>query len=222
MKTITLAIAAALAAAYALVVRPWHLRWGASEEEARKPLPGDEQVPDPTIQSTRAVTIDAPVEDVWPWLAQLGYGRAGFYSYDILENAFTRALGMHAHYESLERIVPELQSLHEGDFIASAPLDWKGGKYARKMGWTVARLEPPHLMVLRNWGAFILEPLTGDRTRFIVRTRGRRTWKDILGNVAWELPHFIMERRMLLGIKERAERIPGAGRTQERDGVRVT
>jgi hypothetical protein len=189
-----------------LVVRPWYLRWGASEDEVRKPLPGDELVPDPKIQSTRAVTIDAPVEDVWPWLVQLGYGRGGFYSYDIFENAFTRAFGMHAHYRSLDRIVPELQGLHEGDFIASAPLDWKGGKYAAKMGWTVARFEPPHLMVLRNWGAFILDPLPGERTRFIVRTRGGRTWKDILGNVAWELPHFIMERRMLLGIKQRAER----------------
>jgi len=98
--TIT-AIAAAVAAAYVLVVRPWYLRWGASEDEVRKPLPGDELVLQPKIQSTRAVTIDAPVEDVWPWLVQLGYGRGGFYSYDLLENAFTRGLGMHAHYESL-------------------------------------------------------------------------------------------------------------------------
>lgn len=222
MRSMTLAIAAALAAAYVLVVRPWYLRWGANEDEVKKPLPGDELVPDPKIQSTRAVTIDAPPEAVWPWLVQLGYGRAGFYSYDFLENAFTRAVGMQSRYRSLDRVVPELQDLHEGDFIASAPLDWKEGKYADKMGWAVARLDPPHLMVLRNWGAFILEPLEGDRTRFIVRTRGGHTWKDILGNIAWELPHFIMERRMLLGIKERAERIPGAGRTRERDGVRVT
>jgi len=219
--TIT-AIAAAVAAAYVLVVRPWYLRWGASEDEVRKPLPGDELVPQPKIQSTRAITIEAPVEDVWPWLVQLGYGRGGFYSYDLLENAFTRGLGMHAHYESLDRLVPALQDLHEGDFVASAPLDWKDGKYADKMGWTVVRLEPPRLMVLKNWGAFILEPLDGGRTRFIVRTRGGRTWKDVAANVAWELPHFIMERGMLLGIKQRAERIKGAGRTQERNGVRVT
>ena len=193
MKTTTLAIAAAAAAAYVLVVRPWYLRWGASEDEVRKPLPGDELVPDPKIQSTRAVTIDAPVEDVWPWLVQLGYGRGGFYSYDIFENAFTRALGMRAHYQSLDRIVPELQDLREGDFLPAAPQDWKGGKYAGKIGWTVTRLEAPHFMVLRDWGTFILEPLVGDRTRFIVRTRGGRTWKDIVGNVAWELPHFIME-----------------------------
>lgn len=101
--TIT-AIAAAGAAAYVLVVRPWYLRWGASEDEVRKPLPGDELVPQPKIQSTRAVTIEAPA-------------------------------------------------------------------------------------------------------------RGGRTWKDVAANVAWELPHFIMERGMLLGIKQRAERIKGrAGR----------
>lgn len=214
-------IAAAIAAAYVLVVRRWFLSWGASEDEVWKPLPGDELVLKPKIQSTRAVTIDAPVEAVWPWLVQLGYGRAGFYSYDLFENAFARLAGVRARYESLDRIVPEFQGLHEGDFVPAGPQEWLGGKYAGKIGWTVARLEPPHLMVLEKWGAFILEPLDRGRTRFIARTRGGRTWKDVLANVAWELPHFIMERRMLLSIKERAERNAGAGQTQEREGATV-
>ncbi len=76
-------------------------------------------------------------------------------------------------------------------------------------------------MVLEKWGAFILEPVDGGRTRFIARTPGGRTWKDVLANVAWELAHFIMERRMLLGIKERAERNDGAGQTREREGATV-
>src|SRR5918994_7083921 len=72
--------------AYALVVRPWHLRWGATEEGIAKPLPGDELVPNPAIESTRAITVNAPVEEVWPWLAQIGQDRGGFYSYEWLEN----------------------------------------------------------------------------------------------------------------------------------------
>ena len=72
--------------AYALVVRPWHIRWGATEERIAKPLPGDELVPNPAIESTRAITVNAPVEEVWPWLAQIGQDRGGFYSYEWLEN----------------------------------------------------------------------------------------------------------------------------------------
>lgn len=206
------AILLALAAAFAFVFRPWYLRWGATDQEVTDPLPGDDLVPGPKIQSTRAITIDAPVDDVWPWLVQMGYGRAGFYSYDFLENAFTRAVGMHASYRSLDRIVPDLQNLSEGDFIPSAPQDWRAGKYAGKIGWTVTRVQPPHLLVLQSWGAFILRPLPADRTRFIIRTRGGRTWRDVLLNVGWEFPHFIMERRMLIGIKERAELLRSVGR----------
>jgi hypothetical protein len=118
---------------------------------------------------------------------------------------------MHAHYESLDRLVPALQDLHEGDFVASAPLDWKDGKYADKMGWTVVRLEPPRLMVLKNWGAFVLEPLDGSRTRFIVRTRGR-TWKDVAANVAGSSALYNGARHAPWH-QARAERIKGrAGR----------
>lgn len=74
------------AAAYVAVARPWLRRWGATPDELEKPLPGDELVPDPGVVTTRAVTIDAPVEEVWPWLAQIGQDRGGFYSYEWLEN----------------------------------------------------------------------------------------------------------------------------------------
>ena len=200
------AVSAALVFAYFRILRPWHSRWGASEEEVDKPLPGDELIPEPRFQSTRAITIDAPPEEVWPWLVQLGYGRGGFYSYDFLENAFTRLFGMDAHYKSIDEIRPELQNLRVGDFVPAAPQKEQEGEPSNKIGWTVKLLEPPWLMVLENWGAFVLEPVEGRRTRLIVRTRGGKSRKDAAAYLPWELPHFIMERRMLYGIKERVER----------------
>ena len=200
------AAGAAVAFAYFRLLRQWHSRWGASEEEVDKPLPGDELIPEPRFQTTRAITIDAPPKEVWPWLVQLGYGRGGFYSYDFLENAFTRVFGMDAHYKSIDEIRPELQSLREGDFVPAAPQKQEGAEQVNKMGWTVKRLEPPRLMVLEGWGAFVLEPLEGGRTRLIVRTRGGKSRKEAAAYLPWELPHFIMERRMLYGIKERVER----------------
>ena len=107
--------AAAAAACYVLAVRPRLLRWGASTQEAAGPLPGDELVPTPRMQSTRAVTINAPAASVWPWLVQLGAGRGGMYSYDLLENA--AGLGIH----SADRILPEHQRLDVGDVIPLGP-----------------------------------------------------------------------------------------------------
>jgi hypothetical protein len=201
------ATAAAVSFAYFRLLRPWHSRWGASEVEVDKPLPGDELITEPRFQSTRAITIHAPPEDVWPWLVQIGYGRGGFYSYDVLENAFTRLFGLDAHYKSIDEIRPELQTLRVDDFVPAAPQKQQDGEQANKIGWTVKRLESPRLMVLENWGSFVLEPAEGGRTRLIVRTRGGRTRKDAAAYLPWELPHFIMERKMLYGIKERAERL---------------
>lgn len=69
------------------LVRPWHLRWGATADEVQGAMPGDEVVPRAQFVATRAVTVDAPPERVWPWIVQLGYGRAGFYTYDLIDNA---------------------------------------------------------------------------------------------------------------------------------------
>jgi hypothetical protein len=216
---LTLAGIGALIFAYTRFVRPRMLRWGATEDEAHESLPGDELVPDPSIESTRAVTINASRENIWPWLVQMGYGRGGFYSYDWLENAFTRLLGMHAHYHSTDRIVPELQYLEEGDFIDASPPPKRlpkrvsrvvsplaamlGRPLPQRFAWRVARLDRPHAIVLEDWGAFVLEPIDGETTRLIARTRGRGS--PTVNAVTWELPHFFMERRMLLGIKQRAE-----------------
>ena len=102
-----MALCAATAAAAMFVrFRRWHLRWGATDEEVATPLPGDDIVADPTFAPTRAITIGARPDEIWPWIVQIGYGRAGFYAYDVLDN-----LG---HGRSAERIVPELQDLASG------------------------------------------------------------------------------------------------------------
>lgn len=138
-------------------------------DEVRRPLPGDDLVPDPVFQSTRAVTIEAPVSAVWPWLVQLGYGRGGFYSYDWLENLVVRLMGTRARYQSVDRIVPEIQNIEAGDFILAAPPGLLRGRVADKARWRVAAIDPGRALVLEGWGAFVLEPIDERRTRLIVR-----------------------------------------------------
>ena len=202
-------------AAYMLAVRPWHRRWGATDEEAVGRMPGDDLVEDANFETTRAIEIAAPVEAVWPWLVQIGQGRAGFYSYDLLENM------MGLDIRSARQIQPQFQDLKVGDTI---PLEPEGG------GYTVAELEPNHHLVLLTEGAgeseldkvfrqanaastwtFLLRELEGERTRLIVRWRAR--WKlsgssmSFLIGLMLDPIEFLMEQRMMRGIKERAEEV---------------
>jgi hypothetical protein len=212
------AVGALLPWVYLLIVRPWHLSWGATDEDVRKSLPGDELVPYPTLESTRAVTIRAPAEEVWRWLVQLGQDRGGFYSYDRLENL----AGADIH--NVERIVPEMQHLKVGDFVPMAPMEWG----VPTGGFTVEKIEPERAIVWRQgwpedlenlrspsdapgrgtW-AFVLEKVDEGTTRLILRERSghKPHMRDVVFNYLFmERQHFIMERRMLKGIKERAER----------------
>lgn len=194
--------AAALGALYVWVIMPWHLRWGATEAELRRELPGDNLVAQPRMGYTRAITIDAPALAVWPWLAQIGQGRGGLYSYDWLENL----AGCDLH--SADRIVAEWQ-LSAGDLVRLGP---EGYPY-----FTVVSAEPGRALVLRAAGAppdtsswsFILDPVDMATTRLIVRSRGDYT-PTVLNAFMWramvEPLNFIMERKMLYGIKQRAER----------------
>jgi hypothetical protein len=197
---------------YATLVRPRILRWGASDQEAAERLPGDEVVTRPRYQTTHAVTINAPPSRVWPWLVQLGQGRGGLYSYDWLENLF--GLG----FRSADRILPELQHLQVGDQVWLAPRD-----SAMPLWYQVLDLQPPQTLVLGPHGdrqealdqglpwptwTFVLRDLGNGSSRLIVRMRSdfTPTPLGLLANkYALEPVHFAMERRMLLGIKHRAE-----------------
>ena len=180
--------------------RQWCLSWGATDEEVARTLPGDDLLAVPDIVSTRAVWIDAPAGEIWPWLVQMGPGRAGAYTYDWIENLF--GLGMH----SADRILPQFQDLKVGD----AQRLGKRGPVLR-----VSVLEPERALVMRsddgNWiWAFILAR-EGTGTRLISRNRiavpGAPPAVRALNTYLMEPGSLIMERRMLLGIKQRAERL---------------
>jgi len=186
--------------------------WGATTAERSAVLPGDELLSQPADQTTRAITIDAPAPVVWPWLVQIGADRAGFYSYDWLENL----VGLHIH--SADRIVDRWQHLEVGDLVY--------GDRRRHGGWVVVLLAPAEALVLQvadvarrrpvrrdegvgwefQW-TFALVPVDERTTRLLVRERvafGRRLTRWLMTPAG--LVSFVMTRRMMFGIAERAER----------------
>jgi hypothetical protein len=185
-----LAVAAAFPWLYFLAIRPWHRRWGATDLEVEMPLPGDELLPDPGYRHTRAVTVHAPAGKVWPWLAQIGQDRGGFYSYDWLENLAG------CEVRSADRIHPEWQHTRAGEVLALMP----------GFGPRLAAVEPGRALVIEHWGTYALEPVGANATRLLARARQPRGWPGLAYLLTVEIPHFVMERKMLLGIKQRAER----------------
>jgi hypothetical protein len=196
------------AAAYMLVAKPAHLSWGATDQESAQPLPGDHLIENVNLSATRAITIRASAEQVWPWIVQLGQGRGGFYSYDFLENL----VGCDIH--SVDRIVPNWQDVAVGDEVRLAP----------KVGLVVALLEPERSLVLRGgiplgsaappydftW-AFTLRDDPDETTRLLVRERyayERPSARFLIGPV--EAVSFLMSQKMLRGIRDRAERAAAA------------
>jgi hypothetical protein len=179
----------AATALYAVVIRPWHLRWGTEPEDEHRDLPGDELLPEEGTKILHAVTIDAPVEEVWPWLAQLGQDRGGFYSYEWLENLAG------CEMKNAERIYPEWQHRELGETLHLHPAG----------GLRVSVFEAGRALGLEGWGIFVVEPAGADRSRLIARGGVPRGLGAVAYGVLMEIPHFLMERRMLLGIKARAE-----------------
>ena len=199
------------ALAWRKVVGPWQERWGATDAEVATALPGDDLVAEPADQVTRAITIDAPPEAVWPWVVQLGADRGGFYSYECLENLF----GLDIH--NADTIVPEWQHREVGDLV---PADAKGSG-----GWYVMEIVPGEALVLQvgdvtagrpihrdeqlRWEflwTFVVRPAPGGRSRLIVRERvafGSRLTELAMSPIG--VVSFVMTRAMLLGIKARAE-----------------
>ena len=206
------AAGAAAVTAYACGIRPWHLRWGATDEELNAALIGDELVPQPKLKATHAITINAPAAEVWPWLVQMGQNRGGFYSYTCLENL----VGCHMH--NAEEIVAEWQNLRVGDKVWLHP---------KAPPVEVAAIEPGRAIVLKPWGAFVLQPIDEKTTRMIIRSQGdyepdlkNAVLNFLLWRVFYEPAHFIMERKMLLGIKARAENLARAHEQQEMMAIR--
>lgn len=200
-------VAGALAGAYALAYRPWFLRWGSTQAEREAAWPGDELVEQPRVTSMRAITIAASPAEVWPWIQQIGQDRGGFYSYRILENFAG------AQMPKIEALHPELYPQRAaGETVwLSAPQTYGG-----KGRMVVAVLQPQRAMILVSpddyervragekirggtWG-FILDPLPEGGTRLIMRSVA-----SSLGPL-WELPHFIMEQRMMTHLKQLVER----------------
>ena len=178
----------------------------ATRDEKRRPLPGDELIPDPLASLTHAITIRCAPEHVWPWLAQMGAGRAGWYSYDAIDNG---------GQPSADRIVPALQAIEVGYLFPWLP--------GASEGFNVLACDPGRALVLGapvtegapvvTW-AFVLEPRDGGTTRLIVRARGSRTYRfhglpDWVTRRLVPPGHFVMQRKQLLGIAQRAERVAG-------------
>jgi hypothetical protein len=202
------------------LLKSWYRGWGATNNELNGELPGDDLVPDPRMISTRAVSINAPASDVWPLLLQFGLKRGGWYSYDLLEAIAGAADFIDGH--SAKRIIPELQDLKIGDKI------WM---HKRIMPLTVTMLEPekalvfltrvylksksyfeiganmPEQYVNSSW-VFTLNDAGGNSTRLIVRSRLDYN-PSIMNTIAWRIftdpISFVMERKMLLHIKQIAE-----------------
>ena len=172
--TLGLAGAAAVLACY-LVWRPRMLTWGATPEEAAETLPGDDATPHARTQWTRAITIDAPPEQVWPWLVQMGIGRAGFYTHDRVERMLFGARYVEGRH-SATKIHPELQGLAVGDRIYLG-----GGVHA-----PVTEVEPNRHLV--TFETFVLRPLPGGRTRLIARYRGDGFLQPALHAIAPDAP----------------------------------
>jgi hypothetical protein len=189
------ALAAVAAVTYLRFIRPWQLRWGATIEEAARAMPGDDVVKFPTFNATRAVTIQARPEVIWPWLLQMGVTRAGWYSYDWLDN-----LGHH----SSEQINPEWQHVAVGDLIPMSPNG--------KMGMCVKAFEPNQWMLWWDdqgdttwyWGLY---PQDDSHTRLITHVRIFYRWLSptILFSLLVEFTDIVMMRKCMLGIKRRAE-----------------
>lgn len=194
-----------------LGVRSWYFNWGTEDGESMAPLPGDDLVPKPRTQYTRGITIRAPARDVWPWLVQMGADRGGLYSYEKIEAM------MRCPITNADTIHPEWQSTKVGDPIRLCPKDGPPP-------YEVASMEVDRAFILghrtsdgKGWAdtwQFVLQPVDPNTTRLLVRNRTTVSgpmWDAIEPGV------FVMEQRMLRGIKERVETPPAPPVPQEAD-----
>jgi hypothetical protein len=206
----------ALAGGVAILTYPrWRTRcltWGATTDEAEATLPGDDLLVDPDLVATRATWVDAPPSAIWPWLAQMGSGRGGVYTYDWIENV----MGLHMH--SVDEVLPQFQDIKVGD----AQKLGKNGPTLR-----VAICEPGETLVFQsddgNWvWAFIMQA-DASGTRLVSRNRIKTPGASVAARFFYrylmEPGSLVMERKMLLGIKARSERLAKSAQAAPRATV---
>ncbi len=185
--------------AYLLAIRPAALCWGSTAEEVARSMPGDDLVPFPSFCATRAITIHGRPEDIWPWLVQIGYRRAGFYGYDLIEN-----LGSGTGIRSAESILPELQHPKTGDILpisAVASLVFESIQPDRYLVWRGAAIPTDSSF------AWALYPIETHQTRLISRIRLRYHWRGrgLALDLFTEFADHVAVPKILLGLKERVE-----------------
>ncbi len=202
-------IKAAVVFVILIFIRPVYQNWGTGPEEISQALPGDNLVPSPKLISTRAIDINAPAQQVWPWIVQMGYGRAGWYNYDII----SRCMGMADYvggWRSSRWIVPELQNLQVRDRV----------RLSKHKGYIVTDIQANKLLVLfgkgvrnlHSWVYVCVPTDNGLKTRLIVRHRNKYSgWLNKLLFECLDIGFFIMERGHLLGIKRLAENSSSCG-----------
>jgi len=204
-------VLSAATALFCLVYRPWHLRWGAMPHELKRSMPGDGELFVSSFTATRAITVAARPDDVWPWLVQIGFGRAGWYSYDWLDN-----LGR----PSADRIIPELQSIAAGDWVPMS------GKVDERTAFRVAAFEPDRSLLWTKpdstW-SWVLEPIDEHHTRVVSRLRCHHDATTLLGVVGiflMEFGDFPMFRKLLLNLRQRSEGLSAARAKEAQGGFR--
>lgn len=193
-----LAMISLIMAFYFWWARPYQLRWGATEAEVSQPMPGDEINAHPTFLATRAITIEGTPQEIWPWLLQMGYGRAGFYAYDIFEN-----FGSPRGIRSANHIIPELQQFKVNDEMPISPAG----------GLVFYAIEPNRYMIWKggeDYGGFIwaLYPLDDEHTRLVSRARLSYSWNQpdqLMFDLLTEFTDHLAVRKILQGVKGRVE-----------------
>lgn len=203
------AVVALAGAVYTVVVRPWHQRWGATGEEVVRPMPGDDIAQHPVEATTRAVTISARPEHIWPWLMQIGNRRGGLYSYDWID----LMLGA-LQAPSVDRILPQFQDLRLGDIVPYAvgtPMRVEALERNRTL---LLAYHDTGVTVTQSWH---IQALDDRHSRLVLRVRAQLpvTWRRLPGLLLLDPTEFVMVRKQLLSIKWRAERLAACRSAQE-------